>query len=232
MSFWKRLFANRRSKRSFSQRGEDLIIDFALTSMGITKPIYLDIGAHDPIYLSNTYYFYRKGGSGVCIEPLPGLYKILAKVRSRDTCLNSGVGAQTADQANFYVMQSSALSTFSKAHAQQYQDEEAQRIGSIERVPLIGIGEVLTKYFPTGLNLVSLDTEGMEVEILENFDFDNFRPEVFCVETLPYRRTTICEKPEEVSVLMRDRGYFLFADTFINSIFVDRSSWMGDRTSV
>jgi glycosyltransferase involved in cell wall biosynthesis len=56
-------------KISYSQCGEDIIIDFLLTWLKIKNPTYLDIGANDPVKLSNTYYFYKKGSRGVLIEP-------------------------------------------------------------------------------------------------------------------------------------------------------------------
>ncbi|MFM6249337.1 MAG: hypothetical protein ACKPEQ_09345, partial [Dolichospermum sp.] len=71
----KRNFAtlfNKDSKHiSYSQCGEDLIINFIFNNLGIINPSYLDIGAHHPTYLSNTYSFYRKGCQGVCVEPDP-----------------------------------------------------------------------------------------------------------------------------------------------------------------
>ena len=72
------LFRKNYSK-SYAQCAEDLIIRFAFDQMGIRKPVYLDIGAHDPIFLSNTYLFYKKGSRGVCVEPNPMLCKILRK---------------------------------------------------------------------------------------------------------------------------------------------------------
>src|SRR5262245_53886441 len=42
---------------SFSQSGEDLIVAFMAYSLGIAKVTYLDVGANDPVQLSNTYYF-------------------------------------------------------------------------------------------------------------------------------------------------------------------------------
>ena len=49
------------SKKSYSQTGEDIIIKTALADLGISKPSYLDIGAHHPYYLNNTALFYKQG---------------------------------------------------------------------------------------------------------------------------------------------------------------------------
>src|SRR4051812_7168126 len=95
---------------SYSQCGEDLILEHILGEyLRIPQPSYLDLGAHHPTYLSNTYRFYRKGGSGVCVEPDPVLFAPLRAARPRDVCLNAGVGASDAGGADFYVMSSRTL---------------------------------------------------------------------------------------------------------------------------
>jgi hypothetical protein len=45
------------TKVSFSQIGEDLIVDFIFQVRGIQKPTYIDIGAFHPEFLSNTAFF-------------------------------------------------------------------------------------------------------------------------------------------------------------------------------
>jgi hypothetical protein len=66
-------YFNSDRKVSYSQSGEDVIVDFIFQILKIQKPSYLDVGAHHPSYLSNTYLFYQKGCQGVCIEPDPVL---------------------------------------------------------------------------------------------------------------------------------------------------------------
>src|SRR5688572_6735284 len=77
---------------SFSQSGEDLIVDFILNGVGLSMPTYLDIGAHHPHYINNTYKFYKRGCRGVNIEPDPSLIVEFERIRSEDVNLNFGVG--------------------------------------------------------------------------------------------------------------------------------------------
>jgi hypothetical protein len=58
-------------KVSYSQCGEDIIINFILTCLKIDKPTYMDIGAHHPFRFSNTALFYEAGCHGINIEPDP-----------------------------------------------------------------------------------------------------------------------------------------------------------------
>ena len=62
-------------KETFSQSGEDIIIDYILRVSGYPKVrcSYLDIGANHAKELSNTYFFYKQGIRGVLVEANPAL---------------------------------------------------------------------------------------------------------------------------------------------------------------
>src|SRR5262245_33383940 len=89
---------------SYSQSGEDLIVSFLFQyTLGISKPTYIDIGAAHPTRFNNTYLFYRRGASGVLVEPNVTLIPALTSTRPRDTVLNVGIGVTDQDEANYYV---------------------------------------------------------------------------------------------------------------------------------
>lgn len=213
------------AKISYSQCGEDLIVDFLLQAMRIRKPTYLDIGAHHPTYISNTFLFYEKGCSGVCIEPDPTLMRHIKKVRKNDICLNVGVGVGAEEKAKFYLLTSRTLNTFSLEEATRYQTYGGQKIEEVIDVPLVPINKVISDYFSPCPNFVSLDVEGMDYEIIKSFDFSKYRPEVFCIETLTYTEDKTERKIVEIIDYMKSRDYVPFADTYINTIFVDSSAW-------
>src|SRR3954468_21715772 len=96
------------SKRSFSQCGEDLIVDHIFQQLKIEKPSYLDIGAYHPKRLSNTYLFYLKGSRGINVEPDPSLFEAFLNERQEDINLNIGIGPKSGT-ADFYIMNEPAL---------------------------------------------------------------------------------------------------------------------------
>ena len=52
-------------------------------------------------------------------------------------------------------------------------------------------------------------------------------PLVFCVETIIFSRAEgIEEKEDRIIDLMLNRGYMVYADTHINTIFVDKERWL------
>ncbi len=212
-------------KRSYAQCGEDIIVDYLLRQLGIHKPSYLDLGANHPVHLSNTYLFYLRGGKGVCVEPDPILHEGFRKQRMRDTCINAGVGITKAQYADFYIMSSSTLNTFSKEDATRFQGYGSHHIEQIIQVPLIPINDILAEHFPSSLDFVSLDIEGMDLEVLKDFDFTTYRPKVFCVETLSYAEDKTEEKLTTTIEYLLNQNYSVYADTYINTIFVDGGSW-------
>jgi FkbM family methyltransferase len=211
---------------SYSQCGEDLIIQFIFNEMRIKNPTYLDIGTHHPTYINNTYLFYRNKNYGVCVEPEPYSFNIIKKVRPKDICLNIGIGVENQNFANFYVLSSKSLNTFSKETAEEYVKESGQIIEEILKIPLCPINDIIRQYFPNCPNLISLDAEGLDFQIIQSFNFQKYRPEILCIETISYSTKNTETKNHELIHFLESKGYFVYADTYINTIFVDKEKWI------
>lgn len=210
-------------KYSYSQCGEDLIIAFALELMHGSRPIrYLDIGANHPFYLSNTALFYLAGGQGILVEPDPYYAKLLSKKRPRDTVLQCGVHFSGEPKAEFFVMDSPTLNTFSRHDMERYVVMGHHHTDTLS-VNLKNINVVLE--LSGNLDFVNLDIEGLDKAILEMVDWKKYRPSCICVETLKYETQQEPQKLNDIINLMLANDYILYADTFINSIFVDSHQW-------
>lgn len=210
-------------KLSWSQCGEDLIVAFLLKDwLHVQQPTYLDIGAHNATYLSNTYHFYRQGCSGVCVEPDPDLAAAIAARRPRDVVVNAGIGESDETGMDFYVMDSRFMNTFSKSQCDELIAGGAKLQKTI-RVPLININRLMDERLKRTPDFVSLDTEGFDLPILRSWDLKRHRPKVFCVETLTQDKEP--QKITEISTFLVDNGYRVHADTFINTIYVDQLAW-------
>jgi FkbM family methyltransferase len=212
-------------KISFSQAGEDLIVDGLLEALRLPKPDYLDIGAHHPTIMNNTYLFYLKGSKGVCVEPDPGMFSCLKSKRRQDICLNFGIGPENRQAADFYVMTTKTLSTFSKADAERYQGYGNQKIMGVIPIPILSINDLLQHYCRKCPDFVSLDVEGLDFPILKSLDFSKYRPPVLCIETLTYTEDNSEQKLTSLIEYMREKFYLPYADTYVNTIFVDSERW-------
>ena len=100
------------------------------------------------------------------------------------------------------------------------------RILDTRRIRVQTFAQAVDTHLGRTPDLVSLDVEGLELDILRSIDFSENRPHVFCIETLSYAGGDGSGvKNPEIHDLMFENGYMLYADTYINSIFVAKSSW-------
>src|SRR5690606_22126594 len=215
-------------KHSYAQCGEDLIVRFIFKQIGITSPSYWDVGAYDPYKFSNTALLYENGSRGVNVEPNPTLFERFQKYRKEDTNLNVGVSG-TSGQGKYYLMDVPALNTFSYSATEEYIREGHKMVGEIV-LPLITMADISRQHF-AGMwpDFLSLDVEGMDLEILQTLPYDCDQLHVICVETISYSRDRSREKDKGTAALLESKGYLLYADTHINSIFVKKVSWHRGR---
>ncbi len=212
-------------KISYAQCGEDMIASFVFDVLKIARPSWLDIGAHHPTYLNNTFTFYERGARGVNIEPDPDLFARFPVERPRDTNLNIGIGP-VAGELEFYIMSARTLNTFSAAEAQAAEATGRVRIERTIRLPVRPVNEVLEQHFSAGApDLLSLDVEGLDLEILKSWDFSRWRPRVACVETIAYDAGRNGLQKDEIGEVLHDSGYLEYACTNINTLFVDKGVW-------
>ena len=123
-------------------------------------------------------------------------------------------------------MNAPTLNTFDeKAAAALAGKNEVIVIEKIQ-VPVVDLRTVIAEYandkFP---DFLSLDTEGFDEQILRQVDFDTNYPKVICVETLEYTNDGNGQKDKKLIDFLLEKNYMLYADTYINSIFANRSFW-------
>lgn len=139
--------------------------------------------------------------------------------------LNIGIGKANT-KLTFYALSSNTLSTFSKETAQRYVDYGKQRIEQEITIDVVDVNQIVKLHFQSRmLSFISLDVEGLEMEILKSFDFNMRRPEIFCVETLTYTENNTESKLTGIIEYMKSAGYFPQSDTYVNTIFVDSDRW-------
>jgi len=134
------------------------------------------------------------------------------------------VAAETCAR-DFYVMTERTLNTFSVEEAKRYESYGKTKIEKVLKINVLNVNDVMREYFHPKPNFVSLDVEGLELEILKSFNFKNYRPEVFCIETITYTEDKSEKKLNEIINFMCSKGYFVYADTYINTIFVEKKAW-------
>eukprot|EP01012_Entosiphon_sulcatum_P064668 TRINITY_DN934_c0_g1_i3.p2 TRINITY_DN934_c0_g1~~TRINITY_DN934_c0_g1_i3.p2 ORF type:complete len:424 (-),score=107.05 TRINITY_DN934_c0_g1_i3:105-1376(-) len=119
---------------------------------------YLDIGAHKPKEISNTWFFDKcLGWSGVCVEPDPGLAALLRERRSCkviNACVNNEHGEMALQAAGTAIGHIVKLT----------EKNERAKV-----VPCVTMREIIASHNITHINLFSLDVEDNEARVLYHF---------------------------------------------------------------
>lgn len=153
--------------------------------VGKEKGYFVDIGAHDGISGNNTIYFEKKGWEGVCIEPHPKVFPLLQ--RSRNCQLENCAVWQSDTDVMFLAvtgyaeMLSGIMESYDPRHYQRIQREVAGMGGSTElvKIPARKFSSIVTQ---KDIDFLSIDTEGSEMNILRNVDFNEYDIRVICIE--------------------------------------------------
>ena len=210
-------------RRSYSQCGEDLIIQFIFDNLvGKSKVTYMDLGAFHPFKYNNTYLAYLRGGRGINVDANPLSIQQFRKWRPRDTNVNAGVGT-TSGTMPFHVMAKSELNTFSEPEAKRMAANEGVPILKIIPVEVRTFGQLLEQYSPGRTpDLLSIDVEGLDLQIVQSIDFSVHKPDVICVETIRFSSSAVVQKEAGIVDHLKECGYYHHSDTLINSIFLQR----------
>jgi FkbM family methyltransferase len=222
-------FGERQKKKddfniSFSQCGEDLIVQYIFNLRNVVKPSYLDIGANHPFFLSNTALFYEKGSRGINIEANPELLDNFKNFRREDINLNIGV-SNKEDELDFYIMSDNTLSTFSidECNAMVL---NGKVLKEVKKIKLITISDILERYFMGRFpDFLSIDVEGMDLQILKSIDYEHETPKVICVEAAEYSPKGSGARRSELIDFLVSKGYYEYANTNLNAIMVKREFW-------
>lgn len=214
------------SRSSYSHNGEDMVLRAVFLRYPHTySGFYVDIGAHHPMKFSNTRYFYELGWSGICVDPLPGSAGLFTKWRPRDIFLQAGVAAEECEMT-YYMFDEPALNTFSENTAR----ENADKVKTKKQVKLLPLRRILADHLPHGrrIDFLSVDVEGLDLEVLRSNDWATFRPLVVLIEeTSPIALKEVQEL--DCSIYMKQQGYESFARTPGALFFMDTRSPGYDR---
>jgi len=210
--------------KSYSQCGEDLIVEYVFNLRGVSQPSYIDIGANHPFCGNNTASFYRKGCRGINIEANPQLIPAFRASRPEDVNLNVGISDKEGEM-EFYIMEDNTLSTFSKVECDRLV-ASGKKLARTEKVKLVTVETVLTGHFNDRCpDFLTLDAEGMDFDILKSINFEKYSPKIICVEAAEYSPIGAGRRRTELIELLEAKGYYEYANTNLNAIMLKRSFW-------
>ena len=211
--------------------GEDVIALAILDRSGRLPScgLYVDVGAFHPTFASNTAILSERGWRGVCIEPNPFMAARLRAARPADVVLDVAVGSsRRRGHLNLFSEwgSSNTLDDDFAAFISSTQDVEVTQRIDVEVMPLAGI---LSEHAPadTTIDFMSIDVEGMDLEVLESNDWARFRATLVAVEDLGLDLADVRSSP--VFRFMTGVRYRLVAHAVFTSFYLrwdDEAQWI------
>lgn len=196
----------------YARSGQDKYLDQNIFK-GKTNGVYVDIGAYDGVKSSNTLFFEEsRGWTGICVEPLPNAFRNLEKNR-KCICVNKCASdcnktskfmhvnpsicppsPREKGRTSNYEKMSGLIDYYSPEHLEIINNiintyGGSKNILECECVDINKILEILKK---PKIDLLSIDTEGSELNILKHINFLKYNINVIVVEVL-YSKSEILE---------------------------------------
>ena len=201
---------------SFSQEGEDLLLARIFND---GRPgTYVDVGAHHPFRFSNTYLFYKLGWRGINIDAAPGSMTKFNQYRRGDTNLETGVSL-APEALRFFSFAEPALNTFSASLAES-RARTGHAIIQESVVTCAPLSAILRdcKYAAIGGNsFLSVDVEGLDLDVLRSNDWSSYRPSFIVAEILGKNLEEVTRSP--ITTYLREQGYRPYSKLSASVIF-------------
>jgi FkbM family methyltransferase len=171
--------------KTYSQYKQDMYV-FENFFKNKQNGFFVDIGAHDGITYSNSLFFEEQGWNGICVEPLPHIYKKL-KLNRKCKCIEGAVSNKEISYVEFCAIEgysemlSGILDSYDDRHKARILNEE--QIYKCNRkkikVPCLNFNKIIDN---TKIDFLSIDTEGSELDILKTIDFTKYDISLIAVE--------------------------------------------------
>jgi FkbM family methyltransferase len=190
--------------------------------------LFVEVGAFDGDFVSNTSGLADFGWQGFYIEPVPTYAKKCAE-RHANNNVKVYCGALSDREETILITDAGTLSSASRetrfAHSKIEWSRHVQEAGEIA-VSAITLNRFLVdNRVNPGFELLVVDVEGFEEKVLGGFDIDRFKPKMMIIELNDYHQS-FKEFPSLQFASNRVRNKIIwsgykqvFADD-INSIFV------------
>ncbi|MGI0480785.1 FkbM family methyltransferase [Geminocystis sp. CENA526] len=204
----------------FSQEGEDLVLArfFERQKDGF----FVDVGAHHPQRFSNTYMFYLRGWKGINIDPLPHSMDKFNELRPNDINLELAI-SNNGERLVYYQFNEPALNGFSPEISKQRDGLRGEyKIIDQTEIQTYKLSEILDKYLPPNqsIDFLSIDVEGLDLEVLKSNNWEKYRPKLILVEDLS-RLSLKQMQNSEVFCFLDKLDYEIYAKTVNTLFFID-----------
>ena len=209
------------SNNFYSQYGEDAIISKYFPE---SEGFYLDIGSGDPVRGSNTFFLYKKGWSGILIDPLTRNIFSSKIIRRKDRTIQGLVGA-TNKSYLFYEMFPYEYSTTNNEIVKNLVNNGKAKLVKKVQLNTFSISELNINIYLDQPSLLSVDCEGLDLEVLKTIDLKTIKFRVICAEDFDFNPMS---KTSEINQYLNINGYEIVDRVGSSSIYV-KSCWLQEN---
>lgn len=204
--------------KSYSQEGEDMVLRRIFENR--ETGFYVDVGAHHPQRFSNTYFFYKKGWSGINIDAMPGSMNLFNLLRPRDINLEVAVSKERKEMT-YYMFNEPALNTFDQKLACERTNDKYYVVEK-KMIFTRTLKEIFSESLSSNkITFLDVDVEGLDLDVIQSNDWDTYRPEYVLVEAYG---ANFCEvQNSDLYKFMINQKYDFFGKTVLTIIFKDRT---------
>ena len=207
----RKLFKVTKYQKSFAQSGEDLILNTLFCNK--KKGFYIDVGANDPYFQSNTHYFYELGWQGINIDANPESIQKLKKIRKRDINIEALISNKDTN-LKYFIFEKSAFNGI------VYNENIPSKLKSTKIIKSKTLTNVLNNEKLITIDFLSIDAEGHDFEVLKSLDLSLIRPSVILIESLCFDINK--DISSDISEYLRQWDYKYFCKTVTNTFYISK----------
>ena len=188
-------------KKTYSQFGEDLIIDKFFGSY-IGK--YVDIGCFHPIKYSNTALLNKKGWSGVNIDLNEVSIKFFNACRKNDLNITACLSDKKEDVIIYMDSEFSALNSIYLQNSKNFNFKKLKK----KKIQTKVFSEIVEDSF----DFLNIDCEGSDYKIIKTIDLKKYKPKLINIEVSK-------ENENYIYNYLNQNGYELLTIKSLSHIF-------------
>lgn len=144
-----------------------------------SQGFFIEAGALDGFFESNTYYLERfQSWTGILIEPLPDMHARLKVNRPGARTFHCALVGSDYKYNSVRIMSAHAISRVVLNRA------EPGKLAPVIEVPARTLSSIIDEVKPPVIDLLSLDVEGLELEVLRGLNLSMHRPRYILLECL------------------------------------------------
>jgi FkbM family methyltransferase len=170
----------------------------------------VDVGANHPTEHNLTWLLELQGWTGILVEPNPRLCELLRAQRPRSRTFQVAVGRpEQVGEADLHIALGEGQSALKP-------DLGAELTGEVIRTKVRTLDSILEESGLGRIHFLSLDVEGMELDVLQGFSLPKHQPDLILIEDHFYNY--------KKHSYLRRHGYKLVRRTGYNNWYVPQSA--------